>query len=112
MNLKVRERDVQKAVLQFLALKRVWAWRNNVGATVIENRENRGRRFIRFGSPGMPDVMAVLPSGKVFHIECKSGTGKQSEAQLEWQKKAEDHGHYYLVIRDVSELFPFFGGTK
>ena len=110
MKLKVGEKDVQKAVLQFLALKRVWAWRNNVGATVAEHAGKR--RFFRFGSPGMPDIMAVLPSGKVFHIECKSSTGKQSEAQLEWQKKAEDHGHYYLVIRDVSELFPFFGGTK
>jgi hypothetical protein len=105
-----REKDVQKAVLEFLALKKVWAWRNNTGAMQAEYKGKK--RFFRFGAEGSPDVFAVLPSGKMFHIECKGDNGKLSEAQEEWQRKAVHHGHYYLVCRDVSDLFPYFGGVK
>jgi hypothetical protein len=106
----LKEKDVQKAVLEFLALKKIWAWRNNTGAFTGEY--NGKKRFHRFGAVGSPDVFAVLPSGKVMHIECKGDKGKLSPAQEEWQEKAVKHGHYYIVCRDVSELFPFFGGVK
>ena len=97
-------------MLEFLVLKKVWAWRNNTGAVTALYKGKQ--RFFRFGAEGSPDVFAVLPSGKVMHIECKGAGGKLSASQKEWQEKAVAHGHYYVVVRDVSELCKFFGGVK
>lgn len=106
----MREKDVVKSVLEFLALKRIWAWRNNTGAVVSEHKGKK--RFHRYGAVGSPDIFAVLPSGKVMHIECKGPHGKLSKEQEEWQQKAIDHGHYYITAKDVADLFPFFGRVR
>lgn len=103
------EKDTLKAILQFLALKQVWAIRHNTGAAVIESRGRK--RFVRFGTPGLADVVAFTRGGQVVWIEAKSEKGKQSEMQREFQAKAEKHGHYYLLVRSVDDLFPLFGGV-
>src|SRR3954452_20410775 len=57
MRLANRESDVLSACLQWLALKRVFHWRQNQGAIPLP----RGgfRRFV--GIKGLPDVLAIIP---------------------------------------------------
>jgi len=104
----VAERDTQKAILQFLALKKLWAIRLNTGAAMYQTGGKT--RFVRFGSPGLADIAVFTKGGVgVIWVEVKSKTGKLSEAQREFKKQAEEHGHFYIVARDVSDLYPLFG---
>lgn len=116
------ESNTQRAVLDLLAAKRIRHWRMNSGAMLAEH--NGKKRFLRFGEPGMADIMAVT-SFRVRHmvnestywadiprivwLEIKSPTGKQSAAQKEFQRNAEANGETYLLVRDINQVVELFG---
>lgn len=53
-----------------------------------------------------PDGHVVI--AQFLAVECKSDTGRQSEAQRNFQKMVESMGGLYLLVRDVSDLYPWF----
>ena len=111
-----REGPIQAAILQWLAAEHILAFRMQVGAVKLDNR------FVRFGTPGMADILAFpkirqqditrLGSKRsiwyevpaIVWIELKAPNGKQSELQKSFQAKVESEGHRYLLVRDLSEL--------
>ena len=110
---KLREADVLKAVTDYLAARKIWFRRMNTGGVKAEY--NGRSRFVRYGSPGMADVLAVVYYGgvnavdlteltRVYWLECKSETGKQSDAQREFQREVESRGMRYLIVRGVEDL--------
>lgn len=96
------EQDLTRAIIQALTAKHIWCWRNNAGGTTISDPKY-GRRFIRMAPAGSPDIMGVIGLGRLFGIEVKVGNGKQSESQIEWEKKAVAHGVFYGVARSISQ---------
>lgn len=95
------ETDLVRNVLAALKAKRVWAWRANSGAMVFGQGESR---YVIKGAPaGTPDILVVLPGGRLCGLECKVGKAKQRPSQVLWQRKAERHGVRYAVVRSVSE---------
>lgn len=93
----IHEKDVLAACLQLLQLRDIPHWRNNTGATRIEGR------YIRFGSPGSPDIVACV-KGRFWAIETKRPGGRLSDAQKAVCAAIEKAEGIYLVIRNVSEL--------
>ena len=53
--------------------------------------------------PGMPDLVIVLPEGKVLWAEIKSEKGRVSPAQLEVHGLLNSLGHNCVVLRSVEE---------
>ncbi len=96
------EHDIQKTILEFLNLKRIFSWRNNSGAVVAQNK-NGSTRFFRYGAVGSPDVFAVK-SGIIYGIEVKSKIGKQSPAQAEFQLGFEKAGGIYILARSLDDV--------
>ena len=90
------EAGVQRAILDLLAAEHVLAFRMNSGVLKTE------RRFVRFGVPGMADVLAF--PGPVLWIECKSDRGRQTAEQASFQRMVESHGHAYLLARAPEDL--------
>ena len=76
------ERDIQAAILQYLAKchKVAWAHRMNVGA-VKQHNKDASARWIKFGFRGMPDIMGQLTDGRLLAIEVKKKGGKVSPEQ-------------------------------
>jgi hypothetical protein len=100
---KVREQVIINQVLQFLAIKGCYAWRNNTGAMKI------GHRFVRFGHKGIADIIGIIPkTGQFLAIECKTKTGKTTQFQEDFLKAIRDRGGLALVVRDVSEIENIF----
>ena len=109
------EGAILKSCLDYLAAKHILAFRMNTGAMAAEH--NGKKRFMRFGTPGMADILA-FPKRWIdqFHvhghweyelpcwIECKTETGRQSELQKSFQKQVEENGHRYLIARGVDDL--------
>ena len=93
------ETAIVKACLQLLHVRGVAAWRNNSGALPV------GKRFVRFGTPGSSDILGLLaPSGRLLAVECKTATGRLSEAQRTFLGIVTAAGGLALVVRDVAQL--------
>lgn len=79
------------------------AWRQNTGAFKTDDG-----RFIRFGVVGQADISGLFyGTGRRLEIECKTKTGKLSDAQKAFQAMVEFFGGVYIVVRDPDEdLWP------
>lgn len=64
-------------------------------------------RFKQMGTQaGFPDLVLLVPS-KGYHglfIEMKTKTGRQSDAQKDYQKQVESEGYRYVVIRSLTDF--------
>ena len=99
--------DLVKAVLAYLKIahpRGVW-WPANVGAVQV------GKRFVRFGVPGMSDIQGVFAStdgghwhGRAVFVECKAAKGKQSPAQKVFQDAVEAAGGLYILAYEIGDV--------
>lgn len=90
------EAEIQAGVLQGLAARKLFAWRQNTGKAKI------GDRLVTFGLPGQADITGILPGGRRLEIECKSPLGSQSMAQIRFMQAVIANGGIYIVARDVA----------
>lgn len=72
------ERDELRACLELLKLdpKIGWAVRLNIGAARLE-----GTRYVRFGIPGMSDIIGQTKTGMWFAWEVKRAGAKPTDLQ-------------------------------
>jgi hypothetical protein len=96
----MKESDVQRAILDYLALKRIFHYRNNSGGFKDANNH-----FYRFGALGSPDIVCVI-NGQYVGIEVKAPGGKQSAHQKEFQEALESAGGKYILTQSLDELIP------
>lgn len=99
----VPESDVIRDVLDYVARRRGYAWRQNTGAGLFRNPGSSVERYVQFAERGACDIIAVVPrrsgGAVVLFIECKTELGKQSEDQIAWQAEVEMAGGNYFVVR-------------
>ena len=106
---KILEKDVLRVILHYLTLRKVWHRRINSGGAMLAGHRGKGQ-FVRFGAPGMPDILARGTNGAVIWIEVKSPTGKQTEDQRKWQEDMERFGDIYVLARSVTDVSALFEG--
>lgn len=97
------EKDIQKSILQYLEIKRIFHWRNNSGAYKTQHGS-----FIRFGSSGSPDIFA-LKDTRIYGLEVKNEKGQLSDLQTQWSNEFINNGGIYNILRsldDAIKLFP------
>lgn len=100
----MRESETLTAVLRYLGNRRdCRVWRNNTG--VLPDREGR---VVSFGLKGSADVLGLTDKGRFLAVECKSATGRLSDAQRAFRDMIQAHGGLYFVVRQVSDLYPSF----
>ncbi len=94
------EKATQAAILDYLALKRIFHWRNNTGTFKPESGG-----FYRFGTPGSPDIFVVLPpAGQLMGIEVKDVKGRLNENQVSFKERLEAAGGIYLLARTLDDV--------
>lgn len=104
MKTRSTEKATQRAILNYLELTGVFHWRNNTGSFKTE----RGG-FYSFGTPGSPDIFAVLPpTGRIVAIEVKDTKGRLNENQEAFRGRMERAGGTYLIARSLEDVFPLF----
>lgn len=98
MRVKAREGDVQKAIMDLLAAKRIFAIRINTVNIHI------GSRYLRAHSagPGLADILAFV--NPPLWIEVKSETGKQSAEQKSFEQYVTEQGHKYIIARSTEDV--------
>lgn len=101
---KPTEQQLVRQVLDYLALKRVFAWRQNQGAARYPKRGG-GEYFVRATSlQGISDVIGVLPDGRFLAVECKTDGGRLRPTQEAFLDLVRTHGGVALVVRSLAEL--------
>ena len=126
----MKESDIQRSILDYLAAKHIMAFRMNTGAMSAEH--NGKKRFMRFGTPGMADILAFrtigefvvtardtvlletityrgVPASLPTWIECKAPKGKQSELQKSFQQQVELEGHIYILAHSLDDVIAVIG---
>ena len=98
---KSPEADIQKSILQYLRLRKVFAWRNNTMGIPLHGK-NSGR-FRPSSSPGAPDIFAVK-DGRLYGIEVKSPTGRLPEAQRAFGEALKGAGAVFCVARSIEDI--------
>lgn len=83
-------------------------------ARLLHHSPNGGRRDAREGArfkqmgtqAGFPDLI-LLVAAKGYHalmLELKTRTGRQQDSQKDYQKRVEEQGYRYVVIRSFDQF--------
>ncbi len=98
----MKEQAYQRAILDYLALRRIYAWKNS--STGIFNKKTGG--WIPIGLTGVSDILGILPDGRFLAIEVKSPTGKLTQNQIDFLDIINKNGgvaFMAVTIDDVKE---------
>lgn len=69
-------------------------WPNATGV----GRSMDGRRVIRYGFPGSPDIIGILrPNGRFAGIECKVKRDRQRDDQRKFERYSTANGALYIL---------------
>lgn len=96
--MKSTEKSTQRAILDYLTLKKIFHWRQNSG---IFKTESGG--FYSMGLVGAPDIFCVN-GGRCIGIEVKDVKGKQNENQKLFQENFEKAGGIYILARSLDDV--------
>jgi hypothetical protein len=97
---KIKEADVLNAVLQYMAVMKIPAWRNNTGAL-----KNQYGRLVRFGKKDSADITGIDPkTGRRIEIECKAPGESLRAGQKEFLDMINRNGGIGICVHSVDEL--------
>ena len=99
------EKLTQRAICDYLALKKYFFWRaNNIP---VYGTSNDGRRRFRalpkYTPRGLPDII-VLHKGKFIALEVKREGMKLRPEQAEFGAKCAMNDGYYYAVHSVEEV--------
>lgn len=107
--MKVAESKIQQEVV--IAFRNSFCLKHHSPRCVIYSVPNESedsyetQKKINTGlMKGAPDLIILLPNGRVLLPETKTPTGYQSPAQKAFQLQAEALGHIYFVYKSIEEF--------
>lgn len=96
------EKEIQLAICDYLALRKVFFWRQNV-APVYDSKNERFRAMPKYSLTGVSDIIA-LKDGKAYFLEVKRPKGIQSENQKIFERLVTDNGGVYRVVMSIDDV--------
>lgn len=90
------------AILDYLRLRHIFAWRNNTGAAKVG--EGGNSRFIRYGLKGSSDILGCLDDGRILAIEVKAPKGRVTQEQTDFLASIKKRGGVAFVARSVEDV--------
>ena len=94
------EKEIQKACLDYLALKGIFAFKIYNGGIYKKATGS----YIKAQTLGVPDIIAHWPLDTITYFEIKSKTGRQSKDQKAFQSQCEADEVRYFIIRSLDDL--------
>ena len=98
------EKDIQRAICDYLALKKHFFWRNNnTPIFQFDKDKPRFRSMPKYTMKGRPDI-EVIKDGYYIALEVKRKNTKQSPEQKEFEKNCKEAGGEYWVVRSIEDV--------
>ena len=96
-----KESDIQKAILQYLELKKIFAWSNKTQGTF----DSKGNFFRKSNMlKGVSDILGILPNGKFLAIEVKKKGNYPSLEQKEFLAKIIDNNGIGFIAYNIDDV--------
>ena len=99
MKLKVAEKVIQRQILDYLAVRGYFHWRNNTGGFT-----NSKGHYYRFGCVGSGDIFGFNGEGKFFSIEVKATGKKPTPAQVEFMSRVWETGNIAFYADSIESV--------
>jgi hypothetical protein len=77
----------------------------NSGAGKFLYPNGQTSQFMRFGFPGMPDILGQLKDGRLLAVEVKRPSGNVSAEQRDFIDRARKDGALAFVARSVDDVW-------
>ncbi len=99
-----KETEIQRAICDYLALKKHFFWRQNTGA-MIDHKSGKVtfKAMPKYSMNGIPDII-VIHQGFFIGLEVKREKTKQSPSQIEFEKRCKEAGGEYYVVRSIDDV--------
>jgi penicillin-binding protein-related factor A (putative recombinase) len=91
---------IQKAILAYLAAKKIFVFTVKNGGTW----DPRGFYRATNQKKGIADIIGLTPDGTFLAIECKSAKGTLSEDQIKFLQDITDNNGIAFVARSVDDV--------
>ncbi len=99
---KPLEKDIQAMILDYLTLRRVFAWRTNAGA--MQGHHKGKKWFFKFHSiDGVSDILGCF-EGRLLCIETKRPGKNATESQQAFIDSVNRAGGLAFVARSVEDV--------
>lgn len=85
----LKENQITKQIRDYLSIRKIFHWKNWAGLG---------------STPGVPDILGVLPNGRFLGIEVKTSKGKVSAHQQSFINAINDNGGLVFVARSVDDV--------
>ncbi len=99
------EKDIQRAISEWLDLKKFFFWRSN--NIPVFGRNNAGHQTFRalpkYTPKGLPDLI-IVHEGMFIGLEVKRDGGKLSEHQVIFRDNILQNGGQYYMVSSVDEV--------
>lgn len=99
------EKDIQLAICDYLALKKYLFWRQNTGG-VYDAKAGFHRPMPKYAMNGVADIL-LIKDGLFVGIEVKRPSGKQSDAQKEFERLLKENGGAYLIATSLEDVIKY-----
>jgi hypothetical protein len=98
------ENEVVSALCEYLSLKRYFFFRvNNTGLAMKTEEGFRYRKMSKYSISGVPDII-LIKDGVFWGIEAKKKGGRQSENQVEFERRCKQAGGQYHLCTSIDDL--------
>ena len=106
------EHNIQVSISIYLKYKRIMHYAVPNGIHLNLKDRAASARYMKYLKsegfrPGVADLVLLLPNGRSIYVEVKSGKGRQSDNQKEFQNKIESLGFTYLLWRSLDDVEEF-----
>ena len=102
---KPTESEIQKAILGYLTIKRIFHYRQNQGTI----KTDRDTYYKATSINGIPDIICIK-DGIYIGLEVKTSTGKLNANQIETHKRIQAAGGLVFVVRSLDDVRKIFEG--
>jgi hypothetical protein len=97
-----RESDIQRAICDYLAYRKVFFWRQNTAPT-FDRASQTYRAMPKYAMRGVPDIIAIK-GGQFIGLEVKTATGRLSADQKTFEAYSKQAGAQYHVVRSINDV--------
>lgn len=104
--MKVKEADVQRAIINYLQMcpAVAKAWRNNAGK--IKTADDR---LVQLAPAGTSDIIGFLKDGRFLAVEVKAGKNTPTQLQQEFIDSVNEAGGLGFVAWSVDDCIEVLG---
>jgi hypothetical protein len=105
MQTKVSESQIQSTLIDYLQRKKHLVIRlNNIPVSQMVSGQRVFRKMPKGSINGMADLLVITDGGFGVWLEVKAPKGKQSPDQKEFQRRVEEKGGEYYLVRRLEDI--------